>query len=61
MTMTRDPGDGLVPVDFDGVGPEVGDLFPDVVLPDQSGQSIALHRYRAGRRAMVVVFRSADW
>lgn len=54
------PG-GLPDVDFDTVGPAVGQLFPDVVLPDQKGQPVELHAARNGRRALFVVHRSADW
>jgi hypothetical protein len=48
-------------VDFDSVGPLVGGRFPDVVLPDQSGELVDLHGHRAGRQALVVFHRSADW
>jgi len=48
-------------VDFESVGPNVGARFPDVVLPDQYGMSLNLHEHRAGRRALVVFHRSADW
>lgn len=48
-------------VDFDSVGPKVGERFPDVVLPDQHGMSLNLNEHRAGRRALVVFHRSADW
>lgn len=51
----------LKPVDFDGIGPRVGDRFPDVYLQDQHGEVIDLHADRAGRKAIVDVFRSADW
>lgn len=47
--------------DLDKVGPAVGDRFPDVVLPDQHGQSVDLHAARAGRRALVLFHRSAAW
>lgn len=59
--MTSDPGSGLESVDFTNVGPLVGARFPDVSLPDQSGELVDLHRYRAGRPAMVVFHRSAEW
>jgi hypothetical protein len=39
----------------------VGDLFPDFRLPDQHGRLVGLTAGRAGRRALVVVFRSASW
>jgi hypothetical protein len=51
---------GAVP-DFDRLGPRVGDRFPDVVLPDQRGQPVDLHNARAGRKALVVFYRSAGW
>jgi peroxiredoxin len=47
--------------EFDLIGPQVGELFPDIRLPDQSGQEIDLHANRGGRRAVVVFYRSADW
>jgi hypothetical protein len=58
---TLDPGLGLSPVDFDEIGPPIGQRFPDVVLPDQTGRAVDLHTDRAGRPALVVVHRSADW
>lgn len=42
-------------------GPAVGSLFPDFTLPDQRGRPISLTAGRAGRPALMVVFRSADW
>jgi peroxiredoxin len=48
-------------LDFTSIGPRVGERFPDVRLPDQSGALIDLHADRAGRRALVVFYRSADW
>lgn len=48
-------------IDADGLGPQVGERFPDVVLPDQWGNPIDLHEHRAGRRALFIVHRSADW
>lgn len=57
--MSQEPK--LQSVDFDGVGPNVGDRFPDVYLQDQHGDVIDLHADRAGRKAIVDVFRSADW
>ena len=47
--------------DFDRMGPRVGERFPDVVLPDQHGQSFDLHKTRAGRKGLVVFYRSAGW
>ena len=48
-------------LDFDTVGPSVGERFPDVTLPDQTGEPVDLHAHRAGRKALVVFHRSADW
>jgi hypothetical protein len=48
-------------IDPDAIGPAVGARFPDVVLPDQHGRPIDLHEHRAGRKALVVFHRSADW
>jgi hypothetical protein len=51
---------GAVP-DFDRMGPRVGERFPDVVLPDQHGRPVDLHKARAGRKGLVVFYRSASW
>jgi peroxiredoxin len=51
----------LPALDFERIGPAVGTPFPDVRLPDQTGQLVDLHRERAGRRALVVFYRSARW
>jgi len=51
----------LPPRDFTRIGPAAGQRFPDIDLPDQTGQAIDLHGARAGRRALVVFYRSADW
>ena len=48
-------------IDCSRIGPSVGDRFPDVVLPDQHGQAVDLHAARAGRRALVLFYRSARW
>lgn len=48
-------------IDFVKIGPAVGDLFPDVSLPDQHGRVIDFHQTRAGRRAVVLFHRSASW
>jgi peroxiredoxin len=52
---------GLPALDFDRIGPQVGSRFPDLRLADQTGRLIDLHAERAGRRALVVVYRSAAW
>ena len=51
----------LPPRDFDRIGPRPGERFPDVTLPDQTGTMIDLHAARAGRPALVVFYRSAEW
>jgi peroxiredoxin len=48
-------------VDYRGIGPKVGERFPDVRLPDQSGRVLDLHAARGGRRAAVLFYRSARW
>ncbi len=50
--------DGTEPID---VGPRVGEPFPDIALPDQTGQERHLHDLRSGRRMLVVFHRSAVW
>jgi hypothetical protein len=52
---------GLPVVDFESVGPPAGDRLPEIVLPNQKGETVDLHEVREGRRALLVVFRSADW
>jgi peroxiredoxin len=51
----------LPPRDFSTIGPNEGERFPDIVLPDQGGRVIDLHAARAGRKAIVVFYRSAEW
>jgi len=58
--MTTQPP-SLPVIDFDTIGPAVGTRFPDVRLPDQRGQTVDLHAARAGRSALIVFYRSADW
>jgi peroxiredoxin len=48
-------------LDFSSIGPRIGSRFPDVRLPDQTGRLVDLHAERAGRRALVVIYRSASW
>lgn len=61
MTLPGDPAEGLPQPDFDTIGPQIGERFPDIVLPDQNGELVDLHENRGGRRAIVVFHRSADW
>ena len=51
----------LPALDFDAIGPRVGQRFPDLVLPDQSGTPVDLHAVRGGRAALVLFYRSASW
>jgi peroxiredoxin len=48
-------------MDYTRVGPSVGELFPDFELPDVDGRPIRFHKWRNGRRALVVFYRSASW
>ena len=54
------PGRAGLP-DGHATGPEIGERLPDFELPDQNGRLVKLHEDRAGRRAVVVFFRSAVW
>ncbi len=51
----------MTETDYSQIGPAVGELFPDAVLPDSEGRAIDLHTWRKGRRALVVFYRSAAW
>ena len=55
------PGARFPANDFTAIGPAVGERFPDLALPDQTGQAVDLHVVRGGRRALVVFYRSARW
>ena len=48
-------------LDFSQIGPRVGERFPDLVLPNQGGETVDLHARRGGRRALVLFHRSASW
>ena len=47
--------------DWSAIGPRRGVSFPDVVLPDQTGAPVDLHAARAGKGALVLFHRSAEW
>jgi peroxiredoxin len=47
--------------DFSTVGPQVGERFPDIMLPDQHGTLTDLHAVRGERRALIIFHRSARW
>ena len=55
------PGARFPSIDFTAIGPAVGERFPDLTLPDQTGQVIDLHAVRGGRRALILFYRSARW
>ena len=44
-----------------GTGPGVGEKLPDFELPDAFGRKVDFHADRAGRKSVVVFFRSAVW
>jgi peroxiredoxin len=48
-------------LDFSKIGPNIGDRFPDVRLPDRRGEIVDLQAARSGRPALVVFYRSARW
>ena len=50
-----------MPEDLSTKGPRIGEVFPDVRLPDQTGTLISLHQARRHQRALVVFHRSARW
>jgi len=42
-------------------GPAVGEMLPNIRLPDQTGTLVDLHQARSGRPAVLVFNRSAVW
>ena len=51
----------VIGTDMTEIGPAVGAALPDIELPNAYGQMISLRAWRAGRRALVVFYRSAKW
>jgi len=51
----------MTDADYQAIGPAEGALFPDFELPNADGQRVRLHEWRAGRRALMIFFRSAAW
>jgi peroxiredoxin len=51
----------MTDTDYTKIGPETGAMFPGFELPDAYGRPLDLHRWRSGRRALVVFYRSAAW
>jgi peroxiredoxin len=39
----------------------VGELLPDFELPDAEGRPIQFHKDRAGKKTVLVFYRSAVW
>lgn len=50
-----------VPAPSFPTGPAIGERFPDFTLPDQDGNPVGFTAARRGRRAIVVIHRSAAW
>ena len=42
-------------------GPDIGEQLPDFRLPDQAGQVVHYDAARAGKKALVLFYRSASW
>lgn len=57
------PGSGARsnPLGWFPTGPEVGERLPTIAAPDQTGQLVDIETDRGGRRAAVVIHRSAVW
>jgi peroxiredoxin len=51
----------MTQTDYTQIGPAIGEEFPDFELPDADRNLVRLHRWRRGRRALVVFYRSAAW
>ena len=51
----------MTPTDYTQIGPAIGEEFRDFELPDADRNLVRLHRWRRGRRALVVFYRSAAW
>ena len=47
--------------DYAQVGPALGQRFPNFALPDATGTVVDLDVWRAGRKGLVVFYRSAGW
>jgi len=52
----EDPADDNFPT-----GPEIGELVPDFVLPDQTGRLLRFSEYRGEGQALILFYRSASW
>ncbi|MFT4615068.1 MAG: hypothetical protein ACI9NT_002220 [Bacteroidia bacterium] len=54
------PGRASIPVGAN-TGPEVGEPLPDFTLPNAQGQTVSFHQDRAGKKSVLVFYRSAVW
>ncbi len=61
MPLAPDSANRRIPLGDFPTGPEVGSPLPDIVATDQSGRQVDVHADRAGRRAIVMFYRSAVW
>ncbi len=57
------PGSGgrRDPVGEFPTGPDVGEMLPDLVALDSTGETVDLHADRDGKPAVVLFYRSAVW
>jgi peroxiredoxin len=58
--MTRSEGEAMAE-DLARKAPRIGERFPDITLPDQTGAPVGFRQTLRGRRALVVFCRSARW
>ncbi|MFT5090908.1 MAG: peroxiredoxin [Candidatus Latescibacterota bacterium] len=42
-------------------GPGIGEVLPDFTLPDQWGKAVNFKAARAGKKGLVLFYRSASW
>jgi len=42
-------------------GPGIGAVLPDFTLPDPWGKAVHFETARAGKKALVLFYRSASW
>ncbi len=53
-------GAGEAPLPGAGTGPKVGQLAPDLTLPDETGQAVSLSAFR-GKEAVLLAFYPKDF
>ncbi|MSP21466.1 MAG: hypothetical protein EXR66_00305 [Dehalococcoidia bacterium] len=61
MTQEPVPPAQRMPGEDFPTGPEVGECFPDYTLHDQHNEHVGIEAARAGRKAFIVLQRSARW